>query len=312
MRISKKNLTSVIRRVLLEDDEFDASGISDVDDDSVYTTKNLTGRNPEIEHWLSPEEAQLYAEIAAGFTPVGVAVDAKDIAVALHNRDFWGATFALASIVPGIGEIRKLKKLKELQDLKKNVENIKKVNPSKLEYSIKKAQKATSSAGTTRKLTNIAELGFKVFKPENRHFTLIHGSGYKNLNIEPLKGRSTRQSKKGKSLAGFYTLPQHQTNLPDRSDTINRAKRYVKDSASSNPAIDSAYIHEIKVRPNTNFVEQIKPNMMGMTRITPEAAAKYKEAGIDVIVSKSMGLEEVIILNRDIIVSKTVSVEKIK
>ena len=44
---------------------------------------------------------------------------------------------------------------------------------------------------------------------------------------------------------------------------------------------------------------------------SPGDAQKYKDAGIDIIVSKSMGLEEVIILNKGVISTTSVSTQKL-
>lgn len=170
----------------------------------------------------------------------------------------------------------------------------------------------SSGKSISRPLIDIGQLGFKMVTPEARHLELIHASHIPNMNITPLAGRVTRQSRKQKPLAGFYTYPKFQEALGNTLEgTVNRAKQYVSDTAIRNPEIDTAYIYKLTIDPAANFVEQINPDGMGLPRIPVGKAKEYYDAGIDIIITKSAGYEEVIILNKDVILSKVMSAESL-
>jgi len=49
------------------------------------------------------QAAKSGAEIGAGFTPAGVALDVRDLKQSIENRDGIGSVLAAAGFVPGIG-----------------------------------------------------------------------------------------------------------------------------------------------------------------------------------------------------------------
>lgn len=284
MLLTERKLRKLIKNILLEAPD----GLYPQTRDIVLGQYKSDARTSS--HYGDSEKVNLIRDILLGLSGTGgVVVDAKDAYNAYTEGEDLDFFIAMAGFIPGVGEAAKLKKLVDAGDKSGAISLL------------KNAQKS-------RKLTDIARLGFKIFKPEPRHLELIHASHISDLVVEPLAGRITRQSKRGSKKAGFYAYPQIQDKLPTAEDTVKRAKNYVADLSIKNPEIDKAYVYSFSIKPDANFVEEINPSFMGMTRISPEKAKKYYDSGIDVIITKSVGLEEVIIINKDVITSQSKSV----
>ena len=220
------------------------------------------------------EMAQTVAEIMAGFTPAGPAIDIKDMYQALENDDIAGLAMAGFGLVPGLG------------DTAKALVKIKKSDPEAATKIVDEVVGRTISKMPDK---------FKSVKPESRHLKLTHASTVPDLKITPTEGRIAQQSRRRKPVAGFYTYPEVSRGLPTREATIERASDYVKQKGGK-----TAHIYEFEIDPNANFVEYTGP-AFGMTRIRPEDAQSYKDQGIDIIISKA-DQEELIVLNPDVII----------
>ena len=315
MKLTKQQLSLIVRKILNEShdglyptvrDQVMGQYKSDARTKGAYGNKNISSA---------------LAELGVSFTPAGVAIDVKDFSVAYDEVDNWGMLFAGIGFIPIAGDIAKnAYKLKKVESAAKKVGKLSTSQAAEIKKlqaegggkidaeDLDRVTNIVKSTGTVaRPLIDISQFGFKIFRPEKRHLELIHASHMPDLQVKPLEGRVTRQSKKGSLKSGFYTYPSHQKSLSTKKETIDRAKKYVDEMTRKNPEIDRAYVYKLSIDPKANFVEETNPYFMGITRISPEKAKEYYDAGIDVIITKSASLEEVIILNKDVITSKSMT-----
>lgn len=134
MKITEHRLKKLIRNFLLESPD----GLYPTTRDMVLGKYKSDARTEG--HYGNKEISKALAEIGVSFTPVGIAIDAKDFEVAHNDKDGWGMFFAGIGFIPIGGDlIKNAYKLKKIQDVAANAG---KLNPSQLSK-IKKVKDAT-------------------------------------------------------------------------------------------------------------------------------------------------------------------------
>ena len=134
MKITEHRLKKLIRNFLLESPD----GLYPTTSDMVLGKYKSDARTEG--HYGNKEVSKALAETGVSFTPVGIAIDAKDFEVAHNDKDGWGMFFAGIGFIPIGGDlIKNAYKLKKIQDVAANAG---KLNPSQLSK-IKKVKDAT-------------------------------------------------------------------------------------------------------------------------------------------------------------------------